>query len=66
MTSPPHRANLLDPNLNVVGIAVVENQGLLFAVADFGQSVPALTPEAVEHQVAKASSGPGLQNRPLK
>src|SRR5437899_9862349 len=44
MTTPVHRANLLDPKLNVVGIAVGENQGLLFAVQDFAREVPALTP----------------------
>lgn len=60
MTTPTHRANLLDPNLNVVGIAVMENQGLLFAVEDFGRDVPALTPEAVEHQVAKLLEARGF------
>src|SRR5580704_755889 len=48
MTTPTHRANLLDPNLNVVGIAAVRDQGLLFAVQDFGHSVEALTPESIE------------------
>jgi uncharacterized protein YkwD len=60
MTTAPHRANLLDPNLNAVGIAVVENQGLLFAVQDFGRGVPALTPESVEHQVAKLLQARGF------
>jgi Cysteine-rich secretory protein family len=60
MTTPTHRANLLDPNLNVVGIAVVEDQGLLFAVEDFARNVPALTPDAVEHQVAKLLQAHGL------
>ena len=60
MTTPTHRANLLDPNLNVVGIAVVENQGLFFAVEDFARDVPALTPEAVEHQVAKLLQARGF------
>jgi uncharacterized protein YkwD len=60
MTSPTHRANLLDPNLNVVGIAVAESQGLLFAVEDFAHYVPALTPDAVEHQVAKLLQAKGL------
>jgi hypothetical protein len=64
MTSPTHRANLLDPNLNVVGIAVVESQGLLFAVEDFGHSVPALTPEAVERQVAKLLQAEGFPPAP--
>lgn len=60
MTTPTHRANLLDPNLNVVGIAVIENQGLLFAVEDFGHNVPTLTPDAVEHQVAKLLQAKGI------
>jgi hypothetical protein len=64
MTTAPHRANLLDPNLNVVGIAVVENQGLLFAVQDFGRSVAALTPESVEHQVAKLLQARGFPPAP--
>jgi uncharacterized protein YkwD len=64
MTTPTHRANLLDPNLNVVGIAVVENQGLLFAVEDFGRNVPALTTDAVEHQVAKLLQAQGFPPAP--
>jgi uncharacterized protein YkwD len=64
MTTAAHRANLLDPNLNVVGIAVVENQGLLFAVQDFGRSVAALTPESVEQQVAKLLQARGFPPAP--
>ncbi len=64
MATPPHRANLLDPNLNVVGIAVAENQGLLFAVADFAHSVPNLTPDAVEHQVARLLQARGFRPAP--
>src|SRR3954453_2829095 len=64
MNSPVHRANLLDPKLNVVGIAVAENQGLLFAVEDFGREVPALTPEAVERQVQKLLQAQGFSPAP--
>ncbi len=35
MNSPPHRANLLDPELDSVGIAVAQRNGVLFAVEDF-------------------------------
>ena len=35
MKSPPHRANLLDPQLDSVGIAVSARGGTLFAVEDF-------------------------------
>src|SRR5260370_38400643 len=61
MTTPVHRANLLDPHLNVVGIAVVENQALLFAVEDFARNVPALTPAAIDHQGAKLLQAHGLR-----
>src|SRR5437762_1784297 len=64
MNSPVHRANLLDPKLNVVGIAVAENQGLLFAVEDFGREVPALTPEVVERQVQKLLQAQGFSPAP--
>jgi len=39
MNSPPHRANLLDPNLDSVGIAVEDRDGTLFAVEDFSLAV---------------------------
>jgi uncharacterized protein YkwD len=64
MSSTVHRANLLDPRLNVVGIAVAQNQGLLFAVQDFGREVPALTPEAVERQVQKLLQAQGFSPAP--
>jgi len=38
MKSPPHRANLLDPELDSIGIAVAERKGQLFAVQDFSQA----------------------------
>jgi uncharacterized protein YkwD len=40
MNSPPHRANLLDPELDSIGIAVAERNGQLFAVQDFSQASP--------------------------
>jgi uncharacterized protein YkwD len=62
--SPTHRANLLDPNLNSVGIAVAENHGLFFAVTDFGRYVVALTPDTIEHQVAKLLQAQGIPPAP--
>ena len=53
MKSPPHRENLLDPQLNSLGIAVAERAGQLFAVEDFSRSVAALSLEAQE-QVVRA------------
>jgi uncharacterized protein YkwD len=40
MNSPGHRDNLLDPELNSLGVAVVERNGQLFAVQDFVLATP--------------------------
>lgn len=37
MKSPNHRANILDSDMNSIGIGVVEQGGQLFAVEDFSQ-----------------------------
>jgi Cysteine-rich secretory protein family len=61
MTTPTHRSNLLDPNLNVVGIAVSAGpNGLLYAVEDFARDVPALSPSTVEQHVQKLLRAQGL------
>lgn len=52
MHSPPHRANLLDPQLNSIGIAVVQSGNTLFAVEDFSASVPSASLSEQERQVA--------------
>ncbi|HMH08713.1 MAG TPA: CAP domain-containing protein [Terriglobales bacterium] len=36
--SPQHRANMLDTDMNVVGIGIVERNGRLFAVEDFSKA----------------------------
>ena len=48
MNSAPHRANLLDPDLNAVGISVVQSGNTLFAVQDFATTVPSLSLEEQE------------------
>jgi uncharacterized protein YkwD len=48
MDSAEHRANLLNPTVNRVGIAVVAAQGVIFAVADYATAVPVLTQTQVE------------------
>lgn len=52
MHSPPHRTNLLNPDVDRVGIAVVAGRGGIFAVADYERTVPLLTQEQVENTVA--------------
>ena len=51
MNSPPHRANLLDRELNSIGIAVVQSGNLLFAVQDFSVGVPQLSIQEQEAQI---------------
>ncbi|MGD0628665.1 MAG: CAP domain-containing protein [Terracidiphilus sp.] len=48
MNSPGHRANLLNPVIDRVGIAVLARGGELYAVADYARAVPVLTQAQVE------------------
>ncbi|MGH9605005.1 MAG: CAP domain-containing protein [Terracidiphilus sp.] len=50
--SPPHRANMLNPDVNRIGTAIVSARGTLFAVADFSRAVLVLSQSQVEAQVA--------------
>jgi hypothetical protein len=52
MNSPGHRQNLLSPDVDHAGIAVVSARGVLYAVADYSHAAPALSPAQVEAQVA--------------
>ena len=52
MHSPGHRANLLSPDVDRVGIAVVEARGVLYAVADYSRAVQQLSAPQVEAKVA--------------
>lgn len=38
MNSPAHRGNILDKDMDSVGIAVIESHGQLWATADFSQA----------------------------
>jgi len=38
MKSPPHRANILDRDMDSIGVGVVERDGQFFAVEDFSQA----------------------------
>jgi hypothetical protein len=50
--SPGHRRNLLNPEVDRVGIAVIQARGDMFAVADYAQGVAVLSSSQVEAQVA--------------
>jgi len=60
MHSPGHRANILDPKLTALGVAVVEARGRLFAVQDFSVAVPELNFDEQEKQVSALLKARGL------
>ena len=70
MLSAPHRANLLNPAYNVVGLGVVRNGDRLYIVQDFGSALPKYSSAQVKDRVAAAvsqlrrgASRTGLQRR---
>lgn len=52
MHSPPHRANMLNPNVDRIGTAIVAARGTLYAVADFSAAVQQLSRSQIEARVA--------------
>jgi len=60
MHSPEHRTNLLNSDIDRIGVALVPARGVLYAVADYSQSVPTLTREQVEQQIANLVSALGV------
>lgn len=60
MSTPTHRRNLLDPKMNVVGIGVIESDGLLYAVEDFAHSVVVPKRSAIEGEVMEALQKDGI------
>jgi len=61
MNSPPHRANLLDPELDSVGIAVAHGETGFFGVEDFSHSVAALSLDEQEAKFAALLKAIGLR-----
>jgi hypothetical protein len=60
MESPGHRANLLNPEVDHVGVAVVASRGMLYAVADYERAVPVLTQARVEATIANLVRAQGI------
>ena len=54
MLSPPHRANLLNPAYNVVGLGVVRSGDRLYIVQDFGHALPTYSTDEAKDSVAAA------------
>jgi uncharacterized protein YkwD len=61
MNSAPHRANLLDHELNSIGIAVMRSGNRYFAVEDFSVGVQQLSLAEQEAEVRAQLTGYGLQ-----
>jgi hypothetical protein len=61
MHSPGHRANLLDPNVNAIGIAIVPRGNELYAVEDFASTVETLSLSQQEQAINSILSSTGLQ-----
>ena len=61
MESEGHRDNLLDPEVNVAGIAVIERNDQLYAVEDFASVVEVLSFDQQESSVATLIATKGIQ-----
>jgi len=60
MESPGHRENLLSPEVDRVGVAVVAARGVLYAVADYARAVEQLSAAEVEARVAALVTPSGV------
>jgi len=72
MLSAPHRANLLNPAYNVIGLGVVRSGDRLYIVQDFGHALPSYSATEVKDRIAASvnktrrdSGQPELQRRDL-
>ena len=60
MRSEAHHDNLLNPEIDRVGVGVVAAHGELYAVADYAKGVEQMTPREVEAAVAKVVASKGV------
>src|SRR5215470_19434329 len=60
MNSPPHRANILDPKVDSIGIAIERRGEQYFATQDFAAVVEPLSREQQEQQIARLLQASGL------
>jgi Cysteine-rich secretory protein family len=60
MNSVPHRTNILDPQMNRIGIAVVEKGGYLYATEDFSNAAESLSRQQVEDKVGELLHGQNI------
>lgn len=60
MHSPTHRANILDPRMNALGVGLVARNGTLYAVEDFSDASQALDTRQVEQKVGELLRQQGI------
>jgi uncharacterized protein YkwD len=60
MHSPPHRANILDPRMDTIGVGLVKRGGNYYAVLDFASTVAQLGPQQVEQKIGQLLVQRGL------
>jgi hypothetical protein len=60
MHSPGHHDNLLNPKIDRIGVALVSARGVLYAVADYSQTVATLTSADVESKVGAVVTRRGV------
>ncbi len=60
MHSAGHRSNLLNPQVDRIGVAVVASRGVLYSVADYAKAVPVLTPAQVEATIGGQLRSKGI------
>ena len=61
MNSAPHRANILNPAMNKIGIGLVRRGGNYYAVEDFADGVSQLGPDQIEQKIGGLLQQKGLQ-----
>jgi uncharacterized protein YkwD len=64
LNSPHHRENLMNPDVDRVGIAVVAGRYGLYAVADYERAVPVLTQSEVEDSISGLLQASGVNLLP--
>jgi len=66
MNSPEDRSNLLNPQIDRIGVALIASHGTLYAVADFERAVPVLTQVQVEAAIGGLLRRSGITVRPRR
>jgi len=60
MHSPSHRTNILDPQMNDIGVGVVAHNGTLYAVEDFDDASQQLSSLQIERKVGALLRAEGI------